>query len=412
MGITFLFVLLSLTTAQAQVTHYKLKLTPDLDQHLLHGQETIEFHHNTGNVEWQKQPGLQISSIRSADGQAALNDEAVRVRLRTSGKHLLHFEYTAVPHRGITWFTDQAGLASAFYCEAWMVCDIAPAQRATLTLEIVLPTSSGLKAVGPGRLNKHWRDKQGEHFMFEQSTPIQTYLFSFGVAKLSRSVDGRFDLYAPDGGVHRAALTRTAEAYAFLRRKAGVDLADSRYAQAFLPLAIGQEAGGLALLSDRYLLRLERENEVGEMTHELAHQWWGVLVGIASWSDFWLNEGMADFVKDAYLEQYKGRAAYDQEIAAAKERLEKLRREGKDRPLHWEGWKDAHEALGQIPYVKGALFLDRLRTELGEDKFWRGIALYTSRNARRLVDSQDFERAMEEASGQDLQALFDEAVYH
>ena len=70
------------------------------------------------------------------------------------------------------------------------------------------------------------------------------------------------------------------------------------------------------------------------------------------------------------------------------------------------------DALGRVPYVKGALFLDRLRTELGEEKFWGGIALYTSRNARRLVDSQDFERAMEEASGRDLKTLFDEAVYH
>ena len=67
---------------------------------------------------------------------------------------------------------------------------------------------------------------------------------------------------------------------------------------------------------------------------------------------------------------------------------------------------------GEIPYVKGALFLDRLRTTLGEEKFWQGIALYTSRNAQRLVDSRDFQRAMEEASGRDLEALFEEAVYH
>ena len=65
----------------------------------------------------------------------------------------------------------------------------------------------------------------------------------------------------------------------------------------------------------------------------------------------------------------------------------------------------------QIPYVKGALFLARLRTELGDEIFWRGIGLYTSANARRLVDSRDFERAMEKANGRDLKALFDEAVY-
>jgi len=408
----FLFLLVSVTTAQAQVTHYKLKLTPDLDHHVLHGEETIEFHHDAGNVEWHKQAGLQLSSIRSADGEAEARDEAVTVHVRTSGKHLLHFEYTAVPHRGVTWFASQAGFDTDFYCETWMACDNAPSQRATLTLEIVLPPSTGLKAVGPGRLKKQWRDKEGEHFRFEQSKPVQTYLFSFGVAKLHRSASGKFVLYAPDGGLHRDALTKTEEAYAFLHSKAGVDFADRQYAQAFLPHPIEQEAGGLALMPDSYLAKLERGDQVMDMAHELAHQWWGVLVGIRSWSDFWLNEGMATFMADAYLEHHQGRAAYDQEIAATKERMEKLRAEGKDRPLHWEAWKDAHDALGRLPYVKGALFLDRLRTELGEEKFWRGIALYTSRNAQHLVDSQDFERAMEEASGRDLKALFDEAVYH
>jgi aminopeptidase N len=148
------------------------------------------------------------------------------------------------------------------------------------------------------------------------------------------------------------------------------------------------------------------------MTHELAHQWWGVLVGIRSWSDFWLNEGMADFMTDAYLEEHQGRAAYDRDIATKQERMDKIRAEGKDRPLHWEGWKDAHDALGQLLYVKGALFLDHLRTELGDAKFWQGIKVYTVRNAGRFVDSRDFERAMEEASGRDLKALFDQMVYH
>ena len=117
-------------------------------------------------------------------------------------------------------------------------------------------------------------------------------------------------------------------------------------------------------------------------------------------------------MSDAFVEKRLGRAAYDEQIAELRERLKKLREEGKDRPLHWEKWKDAHDALGPIPYVKGALFLARLRTEIGEETFWRGIGLYTSGNVGRLVDSGDFERAMEKASGRDLRALFDEAVFH
>ena len=412
MRLALLSLFLSATTVQGQITHYVVKLTPDLDHHLLRGDEKIAFHHNAGKVDWQKQPGLRISLASLATGEATLADEAVSVALRTSGKHLLHFQYTAAPIRGLRWFANQAGFAAAFYCEAWMVCDNTPGQRAALTLEIVLPTSSGLRAVGPGKLKKQWRDKEGEHFLFEQSNPVQTYLFSFGVAKLNRRVAGKFVLYAMDAAEHRAAFTKTADAYAFLRSKANVDLPDSQYTQAFMPEPIEQEAAALALMPPDYLSDLEREDRVVDMAHELAHQWWGVLIGIRSWSDFWLNEGMADFMTYAYLEQHRGKAAYDREIATTKELMDKLRAQGQDRPLHWEGWKDARGALGRIPYVKGALFIDRLRTELGEEKFWHGIAIYSSRNAGRLVDSQDFECAMEDASGRNLKDLFDGAVYH
>jgi aminopeptidase N len=409
---SFLFLLIFITATQAQITHYAVKLTPDLDHQLLHGEETITFPHEPGDIQFQKQAGLQISSMTCTNCEATPADEIVNIHLRPSGEHSLHLAYTAAPHRGITWFSDHLGFDTAFYCEAWMACDNTPAQRATLNLEIILPPSSGLKAAGPGKFKRQWKDADGEHFAFEQTKPVQTYLFSFGVAKLNRSVRGQFVLYTPDTDTHKMTFTKTADAYAFLRSKAGVDLADSQYTQAFVPDDIEQEAAGLALMPATYLAELEQQDQVADMTHELAHQWWGVLVGIRSWSDFWLNEGMADFMTDAYLEQHQGRAAYDREIAAKRQRMDKLRAEGKDRPLHWEGWKDAHSALGQLPYVKGALFLDHLRTELGEEKFWLGIKLYTTRNAGRFVDSRDFERAMEEAGGRDLKALFDQMVYH
>jgi aminopeptidase N len=228
-------------------------------------------------------------------------------------------------------------------------------------------------------------------------------------------VDGNFSLCAWGSISDQAVLAKTADAYAFLRQKAAVDPMDLHYTQAFLPTldsGFGQEAAGLALMSDNYLHSLAEKDDVYLMAHELAHQWWGVLVGIRSWSDFWLNEGFAEFMADAYIEKHQGRAAYEKHMAELREQMQKMHAEGKDRPLHWEKWKDAHEALGQIPYVKGAIFLDHLRNELGEEYFWRGIALYTSRNARRLADSRDFQRAMEEASGRDLRELFDEAVYN
>lgn len=411
--------------AAAQSTHYAVKLSPDFGPQLLQGEETIEFQAEEGVVEWQKQTGLRVISANVADGDVTVDGQAVRVQLRAGGQHSLKLKYTAAAGRGIRWFGDvspgreysrDSGFATAFFCEAWMVCDSNPGQRATLRLEIVIPFKEGgnmgFQAVGPGRRVGEWRARDGNHFVFEQRDPVQTYLFSFAVARLAVAENGRFLIYAQQLDASKAAFAKTEDAYAFLRGVASIDPMNSHYAQAFLPgPSIGQEAAGMALLSQDDMADLVDKDDAKLMAHELAHQWWGVTVGIRSWSDFWLNEGFAEFMSIAYIEKRRGRIAYDKQIAELQDRIKKLREEGKDRPLHWEKWKDAHEALGQIPYVKGALFLARLRSELGDENFWRGIGLYTSDNARRLVDSRDFERAMENASGRDLRALFDEAVY-
>jgi aminopeptidase N len=393
--------------------HYEVTLRVELAQQMLEGEEEIHFEGRAGKVEWQKQDNIKIRSAKAKGGEVLSSKETLAMQPGSGGDHLVRVGYAAGAGRGIRWFADGAGLVTAFYCEAWMVCRNDPGERATLRLEIVLPAESGLCAVGPGLLRKQWRERQDEHFLFEVNEPVQTYLFSFGIAKLARlnSGDSQFSIYTKAPG-HQSVLRKTSDAYTFLRSKAGAEPFHGEYAQAFLAADIAQEAAGLALMSEEYLARLESKDDVALMAHELAHQWWGVSVGIRSWSDFWLNEGVAEFMADAYLERHRGRVAYDAQIAELRRRMAELREQGKDRPLHWEQWNDAHEALGAIPYVKGALFLDRLRTELGEEKFWRGIGLYTSRNAGGLVDSQDFERAMEEASERDLRSMFESGVFH
>src|SRR5579864_1997136 len=197
----FLLIFCATTSAVlAQVTHYTVKLTPDFDAKILRGEETIAMHREVADAEWQKSAALKISNANSSDGDVAVLDETVKLHRRVPGTHTVYIKYSAAATRGIQWFADKAGFDTAFYCEAWMVCDNSPGQRATLTLEIVLPIASGLSAAGPGELKKQWREKDGDHFLFEQMAPVQTYLFSFGVAKMNRIVDGKFILYAKDAG--------------------------------------------------------------------------------------------------------------------------------------------------------------------------------------------------------------------
>src|SRR5260370_39053038 len=122
---------------------------------------------------------MGVASANVADGEVMATEQAVRVRLRSGGRHSLKLKYTAAAGRGIRWFAGAAprrgysrdsGFAAAFYCEAWVVCDTSPGQRATLRLEIVIPFKEGgsqrFRAVGPGRRGREGTGPQGGQSVF------------------------------------------------------------------------------------------------------------------------------------------------------------------------------------------------------------------------------------------------------
>src|SRR5207302_9045305 len=134
-----------------------------------------------------------------SNGDVAVGEGSVRVRVASDGEHVLQFKYEAAAEQGLRWFAgptpspenpDQAGFFTAFYCDAWMVCDTSPAQRATLRLEIVIPeqkrSPQNLRAVGPGKRGKEWRGKGGEHFFFQQTEAGENVFVNFGGGRLDR----------------------------------------------------------------------------------------------------------------------------------------------------------------------------------------------------------------------------------
>jgi aminopeptidase N len=95
--------------------------------------------------------------------------------------------------------------------------------------------------------------------------------------------------------------------------------------------------------------------------HEFAHQWWGNGVTCRDWNHFWLNEGLATFMADAYKEHRLGPAAYQTEIEVSGARYERVRAAGHDRTLVFPDWSHPSAEDRVLVDHKGADVLHLLR---------------------------------------------------
>ncbi len=142
----------------------------------------------------------------------------------------------------------------------------------------------------------------------------------------------------------------------------------------------------------------------GLVAHEMAHQWFGDWLTCRTWADIWLNEGFASYFDLLTTEKRLGRARFDEDLADT--RASYLTEAGEYlRPLVTDRYRDSDELFDRHTYQKGALVLHMLRRHLGEKAFFAGIAAYV-KSGPRSVETADFQRAMEEASGKSLRGFF------
>lgn len=289
---------------------------------------------------------------------------------------------------------------TAFDTMDWMPVNFSPSDRATFELTMRLPAN--FKVVAPGEQTwRRKRDGQVEaHFLLDREYPA--YLFGF--------VAGRFDEYLVElngirhrifhSGFSQSQLeklaTKADSAIAFFSEMSGFSHPSSHFSQAWLPVRVAQELADMAVMnSDQARTMFKEEKEDWLLLHEISHQWWGNSVTCATWSDFWLNEAFATFMVAAYKEKFWSREDYDREIRLANERLVRLRKDGKDRPLKLVEGASFSRAGGPVPYVKGILLLAELREKMGEKSFWSGIRNYTRVHWLGSATTRDFETAMQ-----------------
>ena len=285
------------------------------------------------------------------------------------------------------------------------------------TCEFVITAPAHYQVVSNGRLLEETDLEGGMRLThWRQSVPIPPWLYVVGVARFAVQHLGEFKgvpvqtwVYARDrdAGFYDFAVP-TIEAMHFYDEYVG-PYAYEKLANITSPATGGGMEAATALMYGENSVTGERSVRWRNVIiHEIAHQWFGNAVTESEWDDVWLSEGFATYFTLLFREHAYGRDDFVAGLKEAAERVWRWYDENPDYRIVHDGLDDMSRVTSVATYQKGAWVLHMLRERLGDEKFWRGIRLYYARYLNVTASTDDFMRAMEEASGDDLQGFFDQ----
>ena len=148
------------------------------------------------------------------------------------------------------------------------------------------------------------------------------------------------------------------------------------------------------------------------LAHELAHQWWGQAVGWKNYHEQWISEGFAQYFSALYAQRAHGDASF---FAMLRQFRRWSISESDQGPIDLGYRLGLIQGQGRIfraiIYNKGASVLHMLRRFIGDEAFFNGLrGFYTDRKFQK-AGTDDFQRAMETASGRPLDRFFDRWIH-
>jgi len=115
------------------------------------------------------------------------------------------------------------------------------------------------------------------------------------------------------------------------------------------------------------------------MIHEVAHQWWYVTVGNNEFKNPFLDESLTAFSTAYYFEKTQGKYSQHGIALSLRDRMNYFK--GISSPINSSVDEINPKEWGRTVYVMGALVLEDIRQNLGEEKLLEIIRTYYSENA-------------------------------
>jgi aminopeptidase N len=309
------------------------------------------------------------------------------------------------------------------YARYWFPCLDYPHEKQRTSTTIVVP--KGMFALGNGELVERKDEGSRTIFRYRQDVPHSTYLMTMVAGPFVEVAQGAagqngvpVSYYVLPGreAEGERSFGKTPQMIEHFEERLGTPYPYARYSQIAVSDFIfgGMENTAATTQTDRTLHDETAHLDFSSdplVSHELAHQWFGDLLTCRDWSHAWLNEGFATYMEATWREADLGYDEYLYDIfscvaAYLKEEADRYRR-----PIVCNTYIYPIEIFDRHLYQKGAAVLHMLRGELGDGRFWRSVARYVRDNAQRSVETIDFVRAIEGATGRNLRGFFNQWVF-
>ncbi|MFN0109877.1 MAG: M1 family aminopeptidase [Blastocatellia bacterium] len=146
-----------------------------------------------------------------------------------------------------------------------------------------------------------------------------------------------------------------------------------------------------------------------KLAREVAYQWWGQSVGLKSFDDIWLSQGLAEFSSLLYLKQELNESQFQQTVQSQLEKALAFEQSASIRNAPKQ-LDDQTPAYRSIMFNKGALVLNMLRQLMTEQTFDKMLQDYYKQYGDKNVTVDDFEAFASKAAGRDLRFFFGQWV--
>ncbi|MDH5640656.1 MAG: M1 family metallopeptidase [Nitrospira sp.] len=434
-------------------THYDLRLEPDLDQALFHGQETVTItvtQPTTTILMNTAELTVTHAHIENAGTQRFAASIEVN---ETFERCLLTFSQTIMPGewqlfltfhgilndklRGFyrSTYKDESGITQTMAATQFEATDARrafpcwdePDFKAVFTTTLVMDPH--LTAVSNTAVISESIESGKKTVRFADSIKMSTYLVAFIVGRIEATepkyvgktplqlwtIPGKQSLTPFGQDIAAASLTFFEEYYGIPYPGDKLDLL------AIPDFASGaMENLGAITFRETALLVDQRTGTHGELervadvvAHENAHMWFGDLVTMSWWNGLWLNEAFATFMEmlavDAWKPEWKRWDTFGVSRAAAFS-VDGLR---STRSIEYpvQAPKDADAMFDVLTYEKGASVLRMLEQYLGPPVFRDGVRDYLRTHAYGNADTKDLWVSIGKASQQPVPELMDGWIF-